>query len=74
LVGIAWALPYALPAAVISCGGAAANRLWLAASRPAYLRKRGLQGRMPASTDGLLGVMIDIAWGIGGAVLSLFIR
>jgi ABC-2 type transport system permease protein len=74
LVAIAWALPDALPAALFSCGGAAANRLWLAASRPAYLRKRGLAGRMPANTDGLLGVMIDIAWGIGGAVLSLFFK
>jgi hypothetical protein len=32
-----------------------------------------LAGRLSFTTDGLLGAMIDIGWGIGGAVLSLFI-
>lgn len=74
LLGIAYALPQALPAALISCAGASATRLWLAASRPVVLRKQGLQGRMPANTDGLLGVMIDIAWGIFGGILSIVVH
>jgi hypothetical protein len=28
---------------------------------------------MPATADGLLGVMIDIGWGIAGAILTIFI-
>jgi hypothetical protein len=32
-----------------------------------------MQGRMPASADGMLGVMIDIGWGFAGAILSAVI-
>jgi len=73
LVGIAWRVPAALPAACLSCVGASTTRLWLAAARPKALRKPGLQGRMPLNGDGLLGVMIDIGWGLGGAVLTIFV-
>ena len=73
LVAIAWRLPGAFPAACISCVGAGATRLWLAIDRPKALRKTGLQGRLPMNSDGLLGVMIDIGWGICGAVLTLVI-
>ena len=63
-------LPRLLPAACLSTAGAAATRLWLAARRPAALRRPGLQGRMPATADGLMGVMVDIFWGVTGAILS----
>jgi hypothetical protein len=32
-----------------------------------------MRGRLSMTSDGLLGVIIDIAWGIAGAVLSLVI-
>ena len=73
LVGIALKLTPAFPAALLACGGAAYTRLRLALSRPVQTRRGGLQGRMPATADGLLGVMIDLAWGIAGAVLTIFI-
>ena len=73
LVGIAWRVPAALPAACLACLGASFTRVWLAAKRPKALRKAGLQGRMPLNGDGLLGVMIDIGWGLGGAVLTIFV-
>jgi hypothetical protein len=73
LVAIASRLPGAFPAACISCMGAAWTRLWLAIDRPKAFRKVGLQGRLPMNSDGLLGVIIDIGWGICGAVLTLVI-
>jgi ABC-2 type transport system permease protein len=73
LVAIAWRLPHAFPAAVLSCLGAGATRLWLAIGRPRALRRVGLQGRLNVSSDGLLGVMIDIAWGVCGALLTLVV-
>jgi ABC-2 type transport system permease protein len=72
LLVIGLRLPRLLPAACLACAGAAGTRLLLAMRRPVTLRRPGLQGRMPASADGLLGVMIDIAWGIGGAMLCAF--
>jgi ABC-2 type transport system permease protein len=73
LVAIAVRLPHAFPAALLACTGAASTRLWLAARGRKTLKKKGLAGRLSFTTDGLLGAMIDIGWGIGGAVLSLFI-
>jgi ABC-2 type transport system permease protein len=73
LVGIAWRVPAAFPAACLSCAGACWTRLWLAAARPAALRKPGLQGRVPLNGDGLLGVIIDIGWGLTGALLTILI-
>lgn len=72
LAGIAAAIPGAFPAACLASCGAACTRLRIAMARPKQLRRGGMKGRMPASADGLLGVMIDIAWGITGAVLTLF--
>ena len=66
-------LPVAFPAACLSCGGAAATRLWLGIGRPKALRRTGLQGRLNLHGDGLLGAFFDIAWGICGAVLTLVI-
>jgi ABC-2 type transport system permease protein len=71
LVAIAWRLPAAFPAACLSCVGAASTRVWLAMGRPKALRKAGLSGRLSMNSDGLLGVMIDFAWGVCGAVLTL---
>ncbi len=62
-------LPRLLPAACISCSGAGATRLWLATRRPAALRRAGMQGRVRGNADGLLGVFVDILWGVGGAVV-----
>jgi ABC-2 type transport system permease protein len=73
LVAIAWRLPHLFPAAMLACGGAASTRLWLAATGRKTLRKRGMSGRLSLTTDGLLGVMIDLAWGLLGAGLSLFV-
>jgi len=64
-------LPMVLPAACLACSGAAATRLWVAARRPAVLRRTGMQGRVRGNADGLLGVMIDILWGVGGAVVCV---
>jgi hypothetical protein len=64
-------LPLVLPAACLACSGAAATRLWVAARRPAVLRRTGMQGRVRGNADGLLGVMIDILWGVGGAVVCV---
>ena len=74
LVAIAVRLPHALPAACLSCGGAATTRLWLAATGRKALRKPAMRGRMSVTSDGLLGVMIDLGWGVGGAVLSLLME
>jgi hypothetical protein len=68
---IGWRLPLLLPAAVLACTGAAVTRLWMAARRPAMLRRQGLQGRVRGSADGLLGVMIDFLWGIAGALVCV---
>jgi ABC-2 type transport system permease protein len=73
LVAIAYRLPHVFPAALLACTGAASTRLWLAATGRKTLKKRGLSGRLSLTTDGLLGVMIDIAWGVVGAGLSLFV-
>jgi hypothetical protein len=73
LVAIAWRLPHAFPAALIACAGAASTRVWIGASGKKALKKAGMKGRLSMNSDGLLGVIIDIGWGIGGAVLSLFI-
>lgn len=73
MIGIAWYMPKALPAALLSALLSATTRIRLAATRPSALRRAGLSGRMPASSDGLLGVMIDIAWGIGGLLLTFIV-
>jgi ABC-2 type transport system permease protein len=65
---IGWRLPLLLPTAILACTGAAVTRLWVAARRPSILRRSGLQGRVRGNADGLLGVMIDFLWGIGGAL------
>jgi hypothetical protein len=73
VVAIGLKLAPAFPATCVASALAAATRMWLAISRPKQLRRAGLQGRLPASTDGLLGVMIDIGWGTVGALLTLVI-
>jgi ABC-2 type transport system permease protein len=73
VLAIGWRLPAAFPPACAASAAAAATRIWLAIGRPRQLRRGGLRGRLPASTDGLLGVMIDIGWGTFGAVLTLFV-
>jgi ABC-2 type transport system permease protein len=73
LLVIGLRLAPALPAACISSAAAAATRLMLALSRPRLLRRAGLQGRLQASTDGVLGVIIDIGWGLFGGLLTAFI-
>lgn len=73
LLGIAVKMPGALPAALISCTGAAATRARIALNRPQSLRRAGLAGRMTLNGDGLLGVILDIAWGVAGAVLTIFL-
>jgi ABC-2 type transport system permease protein len=70
VLAIGLRLPAAFPAACLSCVGAAAARLWLAIGRPKALRRQGMQARLNLAGDGLLGVMIDIAWGLCGAVLT----
>ncbi len=71
LVAIAIRLPHALPAACLACGGAASTRLWLAAGGRKVLKRSGMHGRLSMNSDGLLGVLIDLAWGISGGALSL---
>jgi hypothetical protein len=73
VVGIGLKLPQALPTTCIACAAAASTRMWLALSRPKQLRRAGMQGRLQPSTDGILGVIIDIGWGIFGAVLTFLI-
>lgn len=73
LLAIGVALPHAFPVACLACGGAASTRLWLAASGKKVLRKAGMRGRLTMTSDGLLGVMIDLGWGIAGGVLSVFV-
>lgn len=73
LVGIAVKVPAALPAASIASLGAAATRLRLAIMRPKRLRRAGLSGRVTLNGEGLLGVIVDIGWGIAGAVLTIFV-
>ncbi len=73
LVAIAVRLPHAFMAACLACCGAASTRLWLAASGKKVLRKAGMRGRLSMTSDGLLGVMIDLGWGIAGAGLSALI-
>jgi ABC-2 type transport system permease protein len=73
LVAIATRLPHAFAAACLACSGAAATRLWFAARGKKTLKKAGMRGRLSFTSDGLLGAMMDIGWGVGGAVLCLFI-
>lgn len=73
VVAIGVKLTPALPAALLACSAAAATRLWLALSHPAPRRTAAMAQRMPASTDALLGVMLDIGWGLAGAVLAAVI-
>ncbi len=73
VAAIAYRLPHAFPAACLACTGAAATRLWFAATGRKTLKKAGMRGRLSLTSDGLLGAMMDIGWGIGGAALSLFI-
>ena len=73
LLAIGIGLPHAFPAACLACGGAATTRLWLAASGKRVLKRPGMRGRLTLTSDGLLGVIIDFAWGIGGGVLSVFV-
>jgi hypothetical protein len=73
VVAIGLKMPGALPAACLACAAAASTRMALALSRPKQLRRAGLQGRLQPSTDGLLGVIIDIGWGVFGAVLTILV-
>ena len=73
LLGVWVQMAAALPAAALASVAAAATRLSLAMARPPQVRRDGLQGRLPSHADGLLGVMIDMAWGFCGALLSFFI-
>jgi ABC-2 type transport system permease protein len=73
LVGIGVRMPGALPAACLSCAGAASTRVWLAASGRRVLKKAGMKGRLSMTTDGLLGAMIDIGWGLSGAIISFWL-
>ena len=73
LAGVWSQAPAALPAAALASIGAAATRVWLAMARPRQLRRAGLQGRLPGHAGGVLGVMIDLAWGLGGALLSMLL-
>jgi len=73
VVAIGLKMAPAFPATCVASALAAGTRMWLAISRPKQLRRAGLQGRLPASTDGLLGVMIDMGWGTVGALLTLVI-
>jgi ABC-2 type transport system permease protein len=71
VLAIGLRLPPAFPAACVACAAAAGCRMWLALHRPKLLRRAGLKGRLRADTDGLLGAMIDIGWGMFGAGLVL---
>ena len=73
LVAIGIGLPHAFAAALLTCGGAASTRLWLAASGTKVLKKSGMRGRLTMTSDGLLGVMIDLGWGIAGGILAALI-
>jgi ABC-2 type transport system permease protein len=64
-------LPTLRLAALTACTGAATTRLYFTATSPEKLRRPGLQGRMQVQTDGLLAVLVDIAWGILGMALAL---
>ena len=61
----------AFPAAVIACAAAAWTRMALAFGQTRQVRRGMVQQRIPASTDALLGVMLDIGWGVCGAVLTI---
>ncbi len=71
LAGILWRLPYAFPAAAIGTFGTCATRLWLAATGKQKKARRGLKSRLGLTNDGLLGALIDVAWGVAGVVLLL---
>jgi ABC-2 type transport system permease protein len=73
VVAIGLRMASAFPAACVASAAAATTRIWLAVSRPKQLRRGGMQGRLQPSTDGLLGVIIDIGWGIVGALLTIFV-
>jgi ABC-2 type transport system permease protein len=70
LAGVWMQKPAALPAATLASIAAAITRVRLSMARPRQLRRAGLQGRLPGHAGGVLGVMIDLAWGFGGALLS----
>jgi ABC-2 type transport system permease protein len=73
IVAIGLQLAPAFPAALVASSAAAATRMWLAVAHPVQRRSPLLANRLQASTDGLLGVMLDIGWGLVGAALSLVI-
>jgi ABC-2 type transport system permease protein len=73
IVAIGLKLAPAFPAALIAGTAAAATRMWLAIGQPAQARPRALRQRVQASTDGLLGAMLDIGWGGCGALLTLVV-
>ena len=73
IVAIGLKLAPALPAALIAGTAAAATRLWLAIGQPPQARPRALRQRLQASTDGLLGAMLDIGWGVCGALLTVVV-
>jgi ABC-2 type transport system permease protein len=73
LFGIWVQMAAALPAACFASLAAAGTRLRLVMSRPRQLRRGGMTVRIAGHADGLLGIMTDLAWGIGGALLTLAI-
>ena len=73
VLAIGLRFPDAFPALCLACGAAAGTRMAIAINRPSQWWRPGLQGRLQASTDGLLGVVIDVGWGIAGALLTFFV-
>jgi ABC-2 type transport system permease protein len=73
IVAIGLQLAPAFPAALVASTAAAGTRMWLAVTHPVPRRSPLAHTRLQASTDGLLGVMLDVGWGLVGAVLSLLI-
>ncbi len=71
LFGVWLQRPAVLPAAAVASVAAAFTRIRLAMSRPRVLRRAGLQGRIPEHAGGIVGGMIDIAWGICGAAIFI---
>jgi ABC-2 type transport system permease protein len=71
LLGIAWRLPFAFPAACIGSVGACATRLTLAATGKQKKARRGLRGRLGLSNDGLLGALVDVGWGLAAVAMLL---
>ncbi len=73
VLAIGWFVAAAVPALWLASAAAAATRMGLAIARPRHLWRKGLQGRLRVSTDGVLGVAIDIGWGVAGALLFRFV-